>query len=375
MDISSEMVHSLLPVYLVAVLAASPVALGAIEGTAEAVAALFRVPSGVLSDRLARRRAFVLAGYGLSALVKPLFPLAASVGWVFAARALDRVGKGIRTAPRDALIGELAPPEIRGACFGLRQSLDNVGAVTGPLLAIALMAATGGDFRAVFWAAIGPAWAAVLVLALTVREPARPAEVAAAAPRLAEVGRLGPTFWWATLAGVLMTIGRGNRAFQVLRADQVGLGPALVPVAIVIMNAVYAVTSYPAGRLADRVGWRAPMVAGVALLVAADLLQGLGTTVPVVLAGVACYGVHMGITQGLLAMLVSLSVAPDRRGTAFGVFSLVNSVVLLANGVAFGWLWERIGPGGAFLAIGLGAVAALPAVAVLGRRLPVAAGR
>jgi MFS family permease len=352
MDISSEMIHALLPVFLVGVLGASVAAVGWLEGMAEALAQITKVFSGTLSDRLGNRKLLAVVGYGLSALTKPLFALAPSPGWVFAARGLDRVGKGIRGAPRDALIADLAPEEIRGATFGLRQTLDTVGAFAGPLLAIALMATTADDFRAVFWLATVPAFVSVAVLVLFVREPRREASRPSAAPSrfMALFGTLGARFWWLVVVAALFTLARFSEAFLILKMADVGLSVAYVPAVLVVMNVVYALSAYPAGWLSDRVNRWGVFAVGAALLIGADLVLAFGTSIVVAAVGVALWGLHMGFTQGLLATLVADTASAEQRGTAFGVFNFVTGFALLAASVVAGVLWDRGGPTLTFLA-------------------------
>ncbi|HVJ29495.1 MAG TPA: MFS transporter [Gammaproteobacteria bacterium] len=352
MDISSEMIHALLPVFLVSVLGTSVATVGLLEGTAEAIAQVTKVFSGTLSDWLGKRKRLTVVGYGLAALTKPLFALAPSAGWVFAARGLDRVGKGIRGAPRDALIADLAPEEIRGAAFGLRQTLDTVGAFAGPLLAIALMAATADNFRAVFWLATIPAFVSVIALVLFVREPVGAASRRpAAGPRVfALVGTLGSRFWWLVVVATLFTLARFSEAFLILKVADVGLGLAYVPAVLVVMNVAYALSAYPAGWLSDRVNRWAVFAVGAALLIAADLVLGFGSSIAAAGIGVALWGLHMGFTQGLLAALIADAAAAEQRGTAFGVFNLVTGLALLVASVLAGVLWDRGGPTLTFLA-------------------------
>jgi MFS family permease len=352
MDTSSEMIHALLPVFLVGVLGASVTAVGLLEGAAEALAQITKVFSGTLSDWLGKRKLLTVVGYGLAALTKPLFALAPSPAWVFAARGLDRVGKGLRGAPRDALIADLTPEAIRGAAFGLRQAVDTVGAFAGPLLAIALMTATVNDFRMVFWLATIPAAVSVLVLVLFVREPQRRApRHSTARPRvIALVGTLGSHFWWLALVAMLFTLARFSEAFLILKAADVGLGVAYVPAILVVMNVAYALSAYPAGWLSDRVSRWAVFGVGAALLGAADVVLAFGASVAAVGVGVALWGLHMGFTQGLLAALVADAARAEQRGTAFGVFNLVTGLALLAASVLAGVLWDRGGPTLTFLA-------------------------
>jgi MFS family permease len=367
MDISSEMIHALLPVFLVGVLGASAAAVGLLEGTAEAIAQITKVFSGTLSDRLGKRKLLTVVGYGLAALTKPMFALAPTTAWVFAARGLDRVGKGIRGAPRDALVADLTAPAARGAAFGLRQALDTVGAFAGPLIAIALMAATADSFRTVFWLAAIPAAISVAVLVLFVHEPpAAETRASAPAPRLgALVGTLGGRFWWLVLVAALFTLARFSEAFLILKAADVGLGLGYVPAVLVVMNVAYSVSAYPAGWLSDRVNRWGVFAVGAALLIVADLVLAFAASIPAIGLGIALWGLHMGFTQGLLAALVADSARAEQRGTAFGVFNFVTGLALLAASVLAGILWDRGGPQLTFLAgAALTAVAGLVALAL-----------
>ena len=346
MDISSEMVHSLLPVFMVSSLGAGTTAVGAIEGIAEATASITKLFSGTLSDHLGKRKALAVAGYGIAALTKPLFPLAPSLAWVMTARFVDRIGKGIRGAPRDALVADLAPPGLRGACFGLRQSLDTVGAFVGPLLAILLMVWTGDDFRTVFWIAVIPAFVAVALLVAGVSEPERHAPVAGPRVpiRLTDVTRLGVAYWIVVLIATVLTLARFSEAFLVLRARDAGLAIAYVPLVLVVMNVVYAGASYPVGALSDRIQRRHLLVVGCVVLVISDLVLAAASSVPRVMVGVGLWGLHMGITQGLLAAMVADAVPARLRGTAFGVLNLAGGLAMLAASVIAGVLWEQRGP-------------------------------
>ncbi|HEY7610389.1 MAG TPA: MFS transporter [Alphaproteobacteria bacterium] len=377
MDISSEMIHALLPVFMVSVLGAGALAVGLVEGVGEATASIVKLFSGALSDRLGKRKMLVALGYGLGAVSKPLFALAPTVGWVLAARFSDRVGKGIRGAPRDALIADATPADQRGAAFGLRQALDTVGALAGPLIAIGLLALFAGDMRAVFWCAIIPGIAAVAVLILFVREPPRAAPVAAAPRasrprlRLRDLAALGRPFWAVTLLGVVFTLARFSEAFLVLRAQGVGLDLAWVPLVLVVMNAVYAVTAYPAGAYSDRVDRRVVLAVGLAVLIAADLVLALASGVFAAFAGIALWGLHMGLTQGLFSALVADTAPTERRATAFGWFNLVSGVVLLLASLVAGALWQWAGPAATFYAGAVFAALALVGLAAwLVRRAP-----
>jgi MFS family permease len=358
MDVSSELVHSLLPVFMVTGLGASALVVGVVEGIAESTALIVRIFSGALSDYLGRRKALAVAGYGLAALSKPLFAVATTVDLVLAARFMDRVGKGIRGAPRDALIADLTPPAIRGAAYGLRQSLDTIGAFLGPLLAIALMIAFSGDFQSVFWVAVLPAVLSVALLMVGVRESER----AAGAPKpsnplRADVLRTLPAaFWWVVLAGGIFTLARFSEAFLLLRAQEQGLPDSYAPAVLVLMNLVFALTAYPMGRLADRVDRMRLLGAGLAVLVVADVVIALSPGLAVTALGVALWGLHMGMTQGVLAAMVAGSAPEHLRGTAFGMFNLIAGVAMLLASVVAGFLWDSFGSavtfyGGAAFAI------------------------
>lgn len=352
MDTSSELIHSLLPVFLVSVLGASALSVGLIEGVAEATAAITKVFSGTLSDYLGKRKLLTVIGYGLAALTKPLFPLAGSAGAVFTARFIDRVGKGIRGAPRDALIGEISPPHLRGACYGLRQSLDTVGAFAGPLLAVACMALLADDIRAVFWIATIPAFLSVAVLIFAVKEPetSRPKGQPHSPFHVADLGRIEAAYWWLVVVALVLTVARFSEAFLVLRAESVGLPIAFVPLVFVVMNAVYALSAYPAGVLSDRLDRRTILGVGFAILIAADVVLALANAVWAVMAGVVLWGLHMGLTQGLLAAMVADTTPPEIRGTAFGIFNLATGVAMLGGNLIAGLLWDQYGPSATFLA-------------------------
>jgi MFS family permease len=367
MDLSSEMIHALLPLYLVTVFGASALTVGIIEGVAEATASITKIFSGALSDWLGRRKFLAALGYGLAACTKPIFPLAPSVGWLFAARFIDRIGKGIRGAPRDALIADLTPRPLIGASFGLRQSLDTIGAFLGPLTAIGLMMATADNFTLVFWVAVVPAFLSFAVIAFLVKEPDGPAAAKRVRTPLsrAELVRLGPPYWLVVTVATIFTLARFSEAFLLLRAQSVGLTLALVPIVMVVMNVVYAAAAWPAGVLSDRIGRFGLLSAGFALLIAADVVLALAPGTPAVLAGVALWGLHMGLTQGLLSSLVADTAPADLRGTAFGMFNLITGLALLVASVVAGALWDVAGPRGTFLAgavITAIALAALPAV-------------
>jgi MFS family permease len=369
-DVGSEMVHGLLPVLLAGSLSASMFVIGLLEGAAEAIALIVKVFSGYISDRMRKRKLLALLGYGMSAFVKPLFPLAGSVAGVVTARCLDRVGKGIRGAPRDALVGQLAPPEARGAAFGLRQSLDTIGAVLGPLLAIVLMSVLLGDIRTVLWFAVIPGVLGVLVLAVAVREPPNPTAESRSLPITREgLAQLGRRYWQTMLVGALLSLARFSEAFLVLRASERGLSNTWVPAVLVIMSLVYSLTAYPAGRVSDRMSRRSILAFGMVALVLADVVLAWATTPTMVLIGVAIWGVHMGASQGILAAMITDVTAPEYRGTAFGVFGLISGVaVLLASAVA-GVLWDQVSPAAPFWAGAGLALATMASLLLLPRRI------
>ena len=358
MHISSEMIHSLLPMFMVGALGMSAFAVGLIEGLAEATALIVKVFSGTLSDYLGRRKGLALLGYGLGAVTKPLFALASGVGLIVTARLIDRVGKGIRGAPRDALVADVTPPEIRGAAFGLRQSLDTVGAFVGPLLAVGLMLLWANDFRAVFWVAVVPGVLSVAVLAWGVREPASQGGVRRTNPiRRENIRRLGAAYWGVVAVGAVFALARFSEAFLVLRAQNIGIPMALVPLVMVAMNLVYAAAAYPFGKLSDRVSHTRLLAWGLVVLILSDVLLATAQHWTLVIAGVAVWGIHMGMTQGLLSAMVADATPADLRGTAYGVFHLASGLAMLVASAVAGLLWDAVGPaatfwaGGAFAAL------------------------
>ncbi|MCG2641628.1 MULTISPECIES: MFS transporter [Bradyrhizobium] len=371
MDISSEMIHALLPVYLVTMLGASTLTVGFIEGIAEATAAITKIFSGALSDWLGRRKLLAALGYGLAALTKPLFPLAPSVGWLVAARFIDRVGKGIRGAPRDALIADISPMGLRGASFGLRQSLDTIGAFVGPLAAIGLMWWTSDHFVIVFWVAVLPAFLSFGLITFAVNEPEPDAsrEPTKNPLNAAAMRQLGPVYWRVVAIGVVFTLARFSEAFLILRAQNIGLNAMWVPAVLVLMNITYALSAYPAGVLSDRINRTALLALGLILLAGADVTLALLPDLAGLALGVVLWGLHMGLTQGLLSALVADTAPSALRGTAFGYFNLFTGLAMLAASVIAGALWDAYGPVGTFLA-GLGfALAALVGLLTIGNGL------
>jgi len=352
MDISSELVHSLLPIFMTTVLGASMVTVGIIEGVAEGVAASTKVFSGALSDYFRKRKLLVVIGYALGALTKPVFPLATSIGWVFGARFVDRIGKGIRGAPRDALIADITPPPLRGAAYGLRQALDSVGAFIGPLLAVVFMVLFASNIKAVLWVAVIPAFIAVILLIVALREP-EPAEHTARSRNhltLKHAKRLPLGYWLVVMLGAVFTLARFSEAFLILRAQDVGLAIAYVPAIMIVMNIAYSLFAYPAGLAADRLSARKILVFGLGLLVVADVILAMANSPPLAFLGVAFWGLHMAFTQGLLSKLVADTAPSELRGTAFGLFNLVSGGVLLLASLIAGSLWSIYGAPATFFA-------------------------
>jgi MFS family permease len=362
MDISSEMIHGLLPVFLTSVLGAGTEIVGLIEGVGEATASISKLFSGWLSDRLGKRKVLAVIGYGLAALSKPFFAIAPTASFVLAARFSDRIGKGARDAPRDALIGDLVREGQRGAAYGLRQSLDTIGGFTGPLLAIGLMAALDDNFRFVFWLALIPGLISVLVLIVGVHEPPHEMRATQAPLKLGDLRTVGSAYWIVVGVGAMLTLARFSEAFLILRAQKAGLPLALAPLVLVVMNVVYALSAYPLGALSDRVDRKLMLAAGFETLIAADMVLATASNLWIVMGGVALWGLHMGMTQGLLSALVADEAPQHLRGTAFGMFNFASGIALLLASLIAGLLWERVGPfatfiaGAAFTALGLAAL-------------------
>jgi MFS family permease len=370
MDVSSEMVHSLLPMFMVGTLGASALTVGVIEGLAESTALIVKVFSGVLSDYWGKRKSLAVVGYAMGALCKPVFALAPTLGWVVAARLTDRVGKGIRGAPRDALVADITPEAVRGAAFGLRQSLDTVGAFTGPLIGAGLMWWWANDFRSVFLFALIPGLLAVAVLVLGVKEPVSATIAKRTNPiRKENLKRLGAPYWWVVAVGSIFTLARFSEAFLVLRAQQSGIAMALVPLVMVAMNVVYAACAYPFGWLSDRVSHTRLLAFGLLVLLLADGVLACSSDWPVVLLGVALWGVHMGMTQGLLATMVADVAPADLRGTAYGFFNLMCGIAMLIASVMAGWMWDGYGAASTFYAGAMFCMLALALLASAGGRL------
>lgn len=371
MDISSEMIHALLPLFLTVGLGASVAVVGLIEGVAEATASIAKVFSGYLSDRIGRRKPLILVGYALGALSKPFFALAGAPLMVFAARFADRIGKGLRGAPRDALVADVTPESIRGRAYGVRQALDTAGAFIGPLLAIGLMALFADDMRMVFWFAVIPAGLAVLCVLIGVEDRAAGPEEKRSRPpiRLTDLRRLTGAFWGVVAIGVVFTLARFSEAFLVLKANGEGLPLALAPLVLVAMNVVYSLGAYPAGAWSDRTSPTTLLLWGLAALVLADLALALSPGVFGAFIGIALWGVHLAMTQGLLAKLVAQSAPADLRGSAFGLFNLASGAAMLAASAIAGLLWEVIGPAATFLGgAGFAILAAVLVILLAGRQ-------
>ena len=372
MDISSEMIHGLLPVFLISVLGASAEMVGLIEGVGEGTASISKLFSGWLSDKLGKRKALTIVGYGLGALSKPLFALAPTASLVLAARFSDRIGKGIRGAPRDALVGDMVPAGLRGAAYGLRQALDTVGAFAGPLLAIVLMAALHDNFRLIFWLALIPGLISVLVLVMGVREPPHQATATQAPVKFSDLKTVGTAYWIVVGVGAVLTLARFSEAFLILRAQNAGLSLALAPLVLVIMNIVYALSAYPLGALSDRIDRKKMLALGFATLIAADIVLAAAPNLTIVMIGIALWGLHMGMTQGLLSALVADAAPANLRATAFGVFNFASGVALLLASLIAGFLWEQIGPSATFIAGAVFTAFGLSALFLTRRANPVA---
>ena len=349
MDISSEMIHALLPVFIVGTLGAGAIWLGLIEGVAEGTACIVKVFSGALSDRWGRRKSLALLGYGLAAVTKPLFPLAGSTTMVFLARFVDRIGKGIRGAPRDALIADCTTPGQRGAAYGLRQSLDTVGAFAGPLLAIGCLIVLANDVRAVFWVAVIPALIAVAILVLAVKEPPHLVPMQG---RLVDLRPrdLPSAFWVVAAVAATFTLARFSEAFLVLRGSNTGMSITWTPLVLVVMNITYMLSAYPAGALADRMPRTQLLMLGCAILVVSNLVLASARTTTVVLVGTGLWGLHMGFTEGVVSAMVADAAPASLRGTAFGVFNLLRGVLLMVASILAGLLWDRVSPAATFVA-------------------------
>ncbi|MEZ0226608.1 MAG: MFS transporter [Alphaproteobacteria bacterium] len=370
MDVSSEMIHSLLPLFMLKTLGVTALAVGIIEGIAESTAAIVKIFSGAISDWIGKRKPLLLAGYGLSTLTKPLFPVADSLITVLFARFADRIGKGIRVAPRDAFIADVTPEKQRGSAYGLRQTMDTVGAFMGPVLAILIMLVTAGNFRAVFALAIIPALLVMLILLFAIKEPARhKAEKKPFPLKRSQLKLLPAAFWWISLFSAALTLARFSEAFLLLRGDTVSLEPAYAPVILIVMNVVYAASAWPAGLLSDKIGKNGLLLAGIGALIAADIILAMTGNLYMLFFGCALWGLHMGLTQGILTAFVADQAPAHLRGTAFGMYNLLTGVALLLASVLAGWLWKNYGPGMTFEAGALFSTVSLAGFLLLQPRL------
>ena len=366
MDVSSEMIHALLPLYITGTLGAGVFAVGLIEGIAEATALIVKLFSGVISDITGKRKTLALLGYGLAALTKPLFPLASSLSVVIAARFIDRIGKGIRGAPRDALVADLAPLDRRGEAFGLRQSLDSIGAFLGPLIAMGLMLIASNNFPLVFWIACIPAFLSVAVLFVFVPETNTAKSTTKGFPLSRAALRIMPkAFWMALGISAVLSFARVSDAFLILRASDLGLPLAFAPFVLIAMNIVYSVLAWPAGALSDRLSRRMVLAIGIIALAGAALSLSLASSLWGVALGITLWGVHLALTQGLLATFIADAAPTDLRGTAFGLFNLASGVAMLLGNALTGWLWDAKGADSAFLLSGLAASMILLAIPLL----------
>ena len=365
MDLSSEIYHALLPAFITLVLGLPATALGAIDGVAEATASFAKLFSGRLSDRSAKRKPWIMGGYGLAALSKPLFPIAASAPAVMLARFADRVGKGIRGSPRDAMIADEAPPEIRGRAFGLRQALDTVGALLAPLIAIGLMALLASDIRAVFWIAVIPAAISFLLAWLVLREPEQQLAPIKKSPFFAGFRELDKGTKRLLQVGFLFTLARFSEAFLILKGLDVGLSEALSPITLAIFNLAYVALAYPAGALSDRVAPRSILMGGMVVLIAGNLVLAKASGVAGLVIGTALWGAHMALTQGIFARMIADSAPDELRATSFGAFYFVTGIGSLLASLGAGWLWDRQGPSATFITSALIAAVALAMLSLL----------
>lgn len=361
MDVSSEMIHSLLPVFMTGVLGVSALAVGVVEGIAESTASILKIFSGAFSDWIGKRKPLLLLGYGLATLTRPLFPLANSIEAVLLARFTDRIGKGIRVAPRDALMADITPPEVRGAAYGLRQSLDTVGSIAGPLIAMILMLATFDNFRFVFTAAIFPAVIVIILIVFGVKEPEIPRleEKRGFPLKKEQLSKLPPLFWMIAALGSVLMLARFSDAFLILRAHESGVRAAYLPIVLMVMNVIYMLVSWPAGILADRFGKKNVFLCGILALVMADFVLAHANTVDVVLAGAWIWGLHMGLTQGVVTAMIADQAPSHLRATAFGIYDFMTGIALFFASLIAGFLWKDFGPHFTFQAGAVFAVIAL----------------
>ena len=359
MDLSSEIYHALLPAFITVVLGLPATALGAIDGVAEATANIAKLFSGRLSDRSARRKPWVVGGYGLAALSKPLFPLAASAPAVLVARFADRIGKGIRGAPRDAMIADETPAEIRGRAFGLRQAMDTIGALLAPIVAIGLMVLLANNIRSVFWIAVIPAACSFLLALVALREPEQSLAAPKLSPFFSGFRQLAPETKRLLAVGFPFGMARFSEGFLILKGIEIGLSETWSPLTLAVFNLAYVALAYPAGALSDRMSPRSLLFAGIAALIAGNLVLAWSTTLNMVILGVTLWGAHMALTQGIFSRMIADSAPEDLRATSFGAFWFVTGVAGLLASLGAGMLWDRDGSSATFVAsAGLAALAA-----------------
>ena len=370
-DLSSEIYHALLPAFVTVTLALPAVALGAIDGVAEATASFAKLVSGRLSDRSRRRKPWILAGYGLAALSKPLFPIATSAPLLMVARFSDRLGKGIRGGPRDAMIADETPPAIRGRAYGLRQGLDTVGAVLAPIVAVGLMMLFAGDIRAVFWIAVIPAVASVVLILVALREPEVRTASQQRQPFFAGFRELDKQTRRLLAVGFLFMLARFSEGFLILRGIDVGMSPSLSPLVLVVFNLGFLALAYPAGALSDHLKPRSILISGIAVLIVGNLVLAADFGLAGLVTGVLLWGAHMALTQGIFARMIADSAPEHLRGTSFGAFYFTTGIATLLASVGAGLIWDREGAAAVFIA---GAAVAAVAWAMLSL-LPDESGR
>ena len=358
MDLSSEIYHALLPAFVTIVLGLPVTALGAIDGIAEATANFGKLFSGRLSDRSLRRKPWIMGGYGLAALSKPLFPLASSAATLMLARFADRIGKGIRGSPRDAMVADETPPEIRGRAFGLRQALDTVGALLAPLAAIGLMALFASDIRMVYWIAVIPAAISFFLAWLALREPEQHLTAVKKSPFFSGFRELDRETKRLLQVGFLFTLARFSEAFLILKGMDVGLTEATSPLTLAIFNLAYVALAYPAGALSDRMSPRSILIAGMGVLIAGNLVLARTGSFAGLVIGTTLWGAHMALTQGIFSRMIADSAREELRATSFGAFWFVTGIASLLASLGAGWLWDREGASATFItSAGIAAVA------------------
>ena len=347
MDLSSEMILSILPIFLVTGLGISVLSLGLIEGLAEGVASVIKAFSGALSDYLKKRKILIVIGYGISTLTKPFFALASTATWIFTARFVDRLGKGIRGAPRDSLIADSTSTKIRGTAYSLRQSLDTLGALLGPIIAIIILYLTTNNFRFVLWFAVIPAVLCIVVLIFGVKETTLKKNISSKKSYFLfkNFSKITPVIWLFFLIVFILNLGHFSEAFLLLRSQEIGLKVSFIPIVFVVMNVAYAIVAVPFGHLADRGGFFILIVCGFLILVLADIILALTNSVGWMFVGIIFWGIHLGMTQGLLLAMISKLSPLELRGTSFGLFHAITGIALLIASLIAGYLWQYYNSG------------------------------